>query len=235
MTATLEPVAPITAPPAPDRRRWALVGAATGLLSAIALFGVSILPIDDADLADNAQVLSKVADVEVRIWIFQTSSVLIALGLVVFGAGLHRLLRRGVPADSLLPTVAFSGTVLTATMVLVGGGISTELFWSLVHDTEIDPDTVASHLAVFNTMAWVWAGLALTMGALAVAVRRFGVAPRWIGRMSSGAVALVALTQVVPLQYLAVVPGILWLITVGIGLARADDDEPGATPAGSTI
>ena len=33
---------------------------------------------------------------------------------------------------------------------------------------------------------------------------------------------LVALSQLVPLQYMAVVPGILWLVTVGIGFARTD-------------
>jgi hypothetical protein len=34
--------------------------------------------------------------------------------------------------------------------------------------------------------------------------------------------ALVLLTQLVPLQYMALVPGALWLIAAGIGLARGE-------------
>ena len=66
--------------------------------------------------------------------------------------------------------LAVSGLLLVSAMSLVGGGICTEMFWGLTRDTaELDADTVAAQMAIFNTMAWVWAGAGLAAGAVAVA------------------------------------------------------------------
>src|SRR5690606_4951888 len=65
---------------------------------------------------------------------------------------------------------AVAGLASVAIMLLVGGGISTELFWALMQDHgKADPDIVAANLGIFDTMAWVWAGIGLTSGSLAVA------------------------------------------------------------------
>jgi hypothetical protein len=226
MTMTLDPLAAaevVPSEPTPPRRGWARTGAATGLLAAVTFFGFGVLAVDESALADNALTHQAVLDKEIAVWLFQTATALLALGLVVFGAGLHRRLLRHEPADSLVPLVALAGVLLTAGLTLVGGGISTELFWSLLQDADkVDSDTVAAQLAIYNTLAWVWAGLGLTMGAVAWAARTNPDVPRWIGRVSVVAAALVAVTQLVPLQYMAVVPGILWLVVVGVGFARAD-------------
>ena len=141
-------------------------------------------------------------------------------------AGLRRKLAAQAPADSLLPSVAAAGLWLVAAMLLVGGGISTELFWSLAQDAnEVDPDTIGAHMAIFNTMAWVWAGIGLTTGSVAVAAIRHGSLPRWLGWFSVVVTVLVALSQLVPLQYMAAFFGAPWLLVAGIGLARSERAE----------
>jgi hypothetical protein len=177
----------------------------------------------DSAMADNAVMVSHLDGVAWVVWVTQALTVLAAGLLVVFAAGLRRRLAEQEPVGSLLPGVAMTGVVLTAAMCLVGGGISTELFWHLIQDQGAsDPDTIAANLAVFNTMPWVWAGLGLSAAALASAAIRHGSAPRWLGWFSVAMAVLVVLTQVVPLQYMALVPGALWLIAAGAGLARSE-------------
>ncbi len=77
-------------------------------------------------------------------------------------------------------------------------------------------------MAIFNTMGWVWAGAGLAAGAVAVAGLRHGAVSRALGIGSVVAAGLIALTNVVPLQYMALVPGALWLIAAGISFVRAE-------------
>jgi hypothetical protein len=226
MTITLDPISAAEIRPADTttpRRAWARIGAATGILAAVTFFGFGSLPVEQDALADNALVHQAVLDKEIVVWLFQTSTVLLALGLVIFGAGLHRRLVRHEPADSLVPLVAVAGVFLTAALTLAGGGIGTEMFWSLVQDADkVDPDTIAAQLTIYDTLAWVWAGLGLTMGAVAWSARTNPGIPRWIGRVSIAGAALVALVQILPFQYMAVLPGLLWLVAVGVGFARTE-------------
>ena len=91
-----------------------------------------------------------------------------ALGLAVFGAGLAGGSTSRSPSAALRPNLAIVGLLLAAGLCLVGGGISTELFWQLWrHDDKTDPDTVLANLAIYNTMGWVWAGVGLSAGAVA--------------------------------------------------------------------
>ncbi|MGV3758859.1 MAG: hypothetical protein ACO1PW_04850 [Actinomycetota bacterium] len=231
MTATTiptgAPVAPtLRAATAPRHGRgWAWAGVAAGVagIGMIVTSG-AVVATEDA-LADNAVVLQEVIDKEAFVWAFQVLCSAAALGVAVFAAGLRRKLAAQAPADSLLPTLAASGLAAVALMLLVGGGISTELFFSLLQDYgKADPDTVGAHLAIFNTMAYVWAGIGLTAGSVAVAAIRHGSLPRWLGWFSAVVTVLVALVQIVPLQYMAAFAGAPWLIVAGIGLARADRD-----------
>ncbi len=222
---------PSTAPPrdrrsdAPPRRSgWAWAGVGAGLCGvATFLLAPSIGDVPDAIYADNALLAAELDGGAPIVWAAQVLTTTAAVLLVIFGAGLRRRLAEHEPVGSLLPTVAFSGLLLTAALNLVGGGISTELFWSLTRDVgETDPDAVISALTIFNTLPWVWAGAGLASGAVALASLRHGSAPRWIGWTSAVLTALVVLTQVVPLQYLALAPASLWLIIVGVGLARRE-------------
>lgn len=209
----------------PTRRNgWAWAGALAGVCG-LALFMVAPMVVETSDevMADNLVLATELQGSGGIVWAVQVLTSLAAVLLVVFGAGLRRRLVEQEPVTSLLPTVALAGTFLTAAMALVGGGISTELFWYLSRDVaESDPDTVAAALTIFNTMPWVWAGLGLSAGAVALASLRHGSVQRWIGWTSAALATLVLATQVLPVQYIALLPGSIWLLVTGIGLTRRE-------------
>lgn len=229
MTATITTPAGAHRAPAPDLgdaapgRGWARAGAIAGVLALVAFVTSSSMSPEQSALADNALVAQHVMDKEALVWLFQVLTVGAALGVAVFAAGLRRKLAAQAPAQSLLPALASAGLASVAVVLLVGGGSCTELFWPLVQDFgEADPDTIAASLVTFNTIAWVWAGLGLTTGSVAVAALKHGSLPRWLGWVSAVATVLIALTQLVPLQYMAAFIGAPWLIAAGLGLARAE-------------
>jgi hypothetical protein len=80
---------------------------------------------------------------------------------------------------------------------------------------------VAANLAVYNTMGWVWAGVGLAAGAVAVAGLRHDSVGRKLAWFSAVMAGLVALLQLIPLQYLAALPAALWLIVVGVAMSRS--------------
>jgi hypothetical protein len=204
---------------------WALCGVVAGLCGLVTFIVSPTLVSEWTDeiMADNELLAAELVGSEAKVWVTQVLTSLAAILLVVFGAGLRRRLAAQEPVGSLLPTVALGGTLLTATMCLVGGGISTELFWSLSEGAgATDPDTLAAQLGIFNTMLWVWAGMGLTSGAVAVAALRHGSVQRWIGWVSVVFTVLVLGTQLAPVQYMALVPASLWLVIAGAGLARRE-------------
>jgi hypothetical protein len=205
-------------------RGWAWAGVLAGVCGlAMFLVAPTVVEYSDAVMADNAVLAEQLNDSELVVWAVQVLTSLAAGLLVVFGAGLRRRLAEQEPVGSLLPNVAAAGALLTAAMCLVGGGVGTELFWYLSEDVaSSDPDTVAGALTIFNTVPWVWAGLGLSAGAVALASLRHGSVQRWIGWTSAGLAALVALTQVLPVQYIALLPGSIWLVVGGIGLTRRE-------------
>jgi hypothetical protein len=194
------------------------------VLAVVGLVVSSGISSGDQDLLkDNALLAKDVVGNQGVVWIYQVCCSFGALAVAIFAAGLRRKLAAQAPAQSLLPSLATAGLASVALMLLVGGGICTELFWHLAQDYgKSDPDTIAANLAIFDTMGWVWAGLGLTTGAVAVAALRHGSLPRWLGRVSVVVTVLIGLTQLVPFQYLAAFIGAPWLIAAGIGLARSE-------------
>ena len=187
------------------------------------------LAVPTSALADNAEVLDRIAGKGNWVWLFQALMSAAALGLAVFGAGLRRRLDDQEPAGSLAGTVALLGTGLAAALCLVGGGISTELFWSLNAASDdlakVDPDTVAANLAIYNTMGWVWAGVGLAAGAVAVAGLRHASVGRRLAWFSAVMAGLVGLLQLIPLQYLAALPATLWCVVTGVAMSRQAGGE----------
>ena len=153
------------AAPARTRRGWAYAGLLGGIGSFLFFLGPAtmISPSTDSYI-DNAKVLEELDGKQGWVWAFQTLGVTLAILIVIFALGLRRRLAGQEPAGSLVPDLAGMGLILMAIMTLVGTGISTEMFHALRHTDEVDPDTVAGHLAIYNTMAWVWAGGILTTG-----------------------------------------------------------------------
>jgi hypothetical protein len=215
--------ATLAQPAVRQSRIWALCGIGGGLLGLVGFFLTGGLAVDTDALADNELVAEAVTDAAAWVWAYQVVTVGTAILVAVFAAGLFRKLSQQGPAQSLCPMLAVSGLLLVSAMSLVGGGICTEMFWGLTRDTaELDADTVAAQMAIFNTMAWVWAGAGLAAGAVAVAGLRHGAVSRALGIGSVLAATLIALLNIVPLQYMALVPGALWLIGAGISFARAE-------------
>ncbi len=226
ISTTVDLSTPSAAPPPPvvsQNRLWAFCGIGAGVLGMVGFFLAGGLGVDTDALADNELVAAAVTDAAPWVWAYQVVTVATAMLVAVFAAGLFRKLSQQGPAQSLCPMLAVSGLLLVSAMSLVGGGICTEMFWGLIQDTsELDADTVAAQMAIYNTMGWVWAGAGLAAAAVAVAGLRHGAVSRALGVGSAVAAALVALTNVVPLQYMALVPGALWLIGAGVSFVRAE-------------
>ncbi len=198
---------------------WAGIVAGVGGLLTIVI-ATAIDPGEDA-LADNARLVAEVQGDEWLVWAYQVTGVGTAAALVLFALGLKRRLGQQEPAGSLVPGVVAAGLLLTAGMCLVGSGISTELYSGLADADQTDPDTIGANAAIFATMGWVWAGVGLTAGAVALAGRRGSVSRR-LGRTSLAAAGLIGVTQVVPLQYLALLPASLWLLAAGVSFVRSE-------------
>jgi hypothetical protein len=212
---------PSGAPTVPTRRGWAAAGWVAGLLGLAVFIGpASALSVPRAAMADNDLLVEHLRGQQGWIWAYQTSTVALALLLVVFGLGLRRRLAGQAPTGSILPDVAGAGMLLVSAMLLVGGGISTEMFHSVRNIDEIDPDTLGAHLALYNTMGWVWVGGALTTTAVAIAGLRHGSVSKALARFGVAMTVLVGLTQITPLQYLAVLPVTLFVLVCGVAQHR---------------
>lgn len=218
--------APTPAPTTSTSNRWAAAGWLAGVLAIVVfvvITGNLFVPTDA--LVDNQLVLDELDGTRGWVWAFQTGSVAIALLVAVFGLGLRRRLAGQTPAGSLLPDLAAAGMLLVSALTLVGGGISTEMFHALRNADEVDPDTVAAQLAIFNTMAWVWTGGALTTAATAVAGLRHGAIGHKVSVFAAVMTVLAAITQVVPFQYMVVLPVTLFLIVTGIAIQRDTEHD----------
>jgi hypothetical protein len=204
------------------RKGWARAGLLSGIGALTFFIGpASMLSPSKDSYAENVDVLADLEGKAPWVWAFQTSGVALAILLVIFAVGLRRRLAGQEPAGSLVPDLAALGLILMSVMTLVGTGISTEMFHALRHTDEVDPDTVSAQLAIYNTMAWVWAGGMLTTGAI-VAAARHGSVSRRLGRFAAVMTGLVALTQILPFQYLAVLPMAIFLIVVGTSMLRTE-------------
>lgn len=201
---------------------WAKAGIAAGVLGIAVFMTTGALTVDESALADNAEVAELLTDKAVWVWVYQLLGVATSLLLAVFAVGLHRRLSQQAPAGSLAPMLSLTGLLSASFMSLVGSGICTEMFFGLIQDTnELDPDTLGAQLAIFNTLGWVWIGAVLATGAVAHAGLKHGSVGRGLAIGSVVATVVVALTNIAPLQYMAMPFVALWLIGAGISFARA--------------
>jgi hypothetical protein len=203
----------------PPPRAWAWAGAAGGLIGVVGLMLTGDLyDAETGVVGDNTALAAAVAARAVLVWINQLVTVVTAVCMVVFAAGLRRHLAVQEPAGSLVPGVAAAGLALTAVALFIGGGIATELFWALTGPQPSDPDTVGAHLAIYNTTAWLWGGVGLTAGAVAIGGLRHGSVGRGLAVFSVPMALLIGATQVLPVQYISVLPSALWVLVAALVL-----------------
>jgi hypothetical protein len=214
-------------------RGWAWAGVAAGLLGPVVLLGTAGIYSQAAwNAADSAVMAASVADHTAVIWAHQGLAVLITGLLVVFGLGLRRHLAAGEPPHGLVPDVAATGVLLTAGSVFLGAGLDTELWWAVQAGAAADPDTVGSMVNWYGTASWLWGGLGLSAAAVAFGGLAHRSSGRLIGWVSAALAVVLAATQATPVQYIAVLPGALWLVVVGVaGVRRGTPQGPPADRA----
>lgn len=147
-----------------------------------------------------------------------------AVLLVVVAAGLRRRLALRTPVDSLLPEVAAGGLALTAAVLVLGLGLTTETVFGVAAEGDLLIDAefaaVAGHWV--GTIPWLWIGAGVTGVAVAVATFRHRAAARWIGWASAVLGGITLLFGLSPLQYMAGFVGPVYLLVLGLGLALGD-------------
>lgn len=208
--------------PARTSRAWAWTGVAAGVLGIVSIQASSALGASWEQTAGDADaIVADLAGKTSTLLVFHTATVLVAILVLIFAAGLKRRLDVQAPAGSLLPTVAGSGLVLTSVAALMGSGLDTQFMFGFAED-KVVPEAGAFFSDWTATIPWLWVGAGLTAVAVAVASLRHGAAPRWIGVVSLLLGGLTLLVGVSPLQYMAGFVGPVWLTVAALGFALGD-------------
>ena len=207
----------------PASRAWALAGVAAGVLAVgTVVTSSSIGAVYDEKLNGDAEgIAARLADLTPNMFAFHSITALGAVLTVAFAAGLAARLR-AVARDSIAPAIAFAGLLGTAVVSVLGSGLDTEFMTTLASD----PDAIVPEAAVMynhwvGTIPWLFtlSGLA---GLATYAVSRRGGVPRWLGRVGLVLGGLTVLLGISPLEYMAAVPGTLWMLVTAIGFLVGD-------------
>jgi hypothetical protein len=222
VTTTLEPGTAPGTTSAPTGGRWVAAGLAAGLAGAVSVAAsMGTGAVYEPDIAGDAPaIVDRLAEMVAPILVFHVATMVSALLLVVFAAGLHGDLARRLPTGSVLPAVAAFGLLLVAVAQLLGSALTTEFVFGVQ-----DPDLLVPEAAVFfghwiGTVPWLWGTAGLAAVALGMASRPGGY-PRWIGVLGYVLGGLMLLIAVSPLQYMAGMVGPVWLTVTAVGLLVA--------------
>jgi hypothetical protein len=210
-------------------RGWALAG--TGA----ALAGIATIVLSSSiDVVYRSQfegttdgVAAALQDKAPVMFAFHSVTVLGAVLMIVFAAGLYRRLRGAMP-DRLVPFVAASGLVGTAVVSVLGSGLDTEFMMPLAQGGVADDATAAMYNHWVGTIPWLWTLAGLAGLGLYAAARRVVVA-RWVGRVGLVLGGLTVLFGISPLEYLSGATGALWLLVTSLGFVFGDRRFRGET------
>jgi hypothetical protein len=205
-------------------RTWALAGLGAAIACAGTIVTSSMIDVVYRDeFAGNVDgVAEALGDKAPVMFAFHTFTMVGAVLLLVFAAGLVRRMRAVLPETSLAPTLAFAGLAGTAVVSVLGAGLDTEYMVPLIAQPEVVDDPSA---AMFNhwigTIPWLWVLAGLAGLALYVTARQGGVPP-WIGRVGLVLGGLTVVIGVSPAEYMSGIPAFLWLATTSIGFLVGD-------------
>ncbi|PRA82424.1 hypothetical protein [Microbacterium sp. MYb66] len=207
----------------PRPRLWAVTGALAAIGSIVSVFlSMSLSPeyIRGSVITSEA-INAGLMDKRPLLIAFHIATLASGLLVVIFAAGLHRRLHATTGPQSIAPLVAFAGLLLVAAAQVLGSGLDTEFLFG-VDDTAINlPGDIGFYSHWIATIPWLWAGGGLAALAVGVASRA-GAAPRWIGVTGFALGGLTLLLALSPLQYMAALPGSLWLLVTALGFALGD-------------
>jgi hypothetical protein len=202
-------------------RTWALAGLGSALLGAatVVTSGMVDLVYREEFRGDATGMAEALEDKVPVVLAFHTVTALGAVLMVVFGAGLFRRLQSTMPATSLAPLVAFAGLAGTAVVSVLGSGLDTEFMFA--GEAGTDDGSAAFYNHWVGTIPWLWTLVGLAGVALFVAARAGAVA-RWQGYAGLVLGGLTLLLGVSPLEYMAGLTGVLWLLVASAGFVVGD-------------
>jgi hypothetical protein len=204
-------------------RAWTFAGIGAGVAGLATIVTSSMMDVvyRDEFAGTTTGVADALQDKGPVMFVFHSVTMIGAVLMVVFAAGLHRRLRTVAP-DGLAPVVALAGLAGTAVVSVLGAGLDTEFMVPIAQgDGIVDDSTGALYNHWVGTIPWVWVLAGLAGLALHVTARRGGV-PRWIGVVGLVLGGLTVLLGVSPLEYLSGVTGSLWLVVTAVGFAVGD-------------
>ena len=211
--------------PASTSRAWAAVGVAA---AASAIVGIGASMASDAVYAESAQgnpaaIVDRLSDQVPQLLVFHVATMVAALLVLVFGAGLRRRLEAQAPAGSLLPAVAAAGMALVSVAGLLGTGLDTEFVFGVSDpEAKLVPEAAVVFGHWVGTIPWLWVGAGVTAVAVAVAALRHAAAPRWLGWFSAVLGVITLGFGISPLQYMAGMTGPVWLLVASLGFFLGD-------------
>ncbi|GAB3445527.1 hypothetical protein GCM10027517_26620 [Phycicoccus ginsengisoli] len=217
-----------SAPPPRTRRGRGRLWALTGPLAAVAASAGSIVadlgnPVYDPQTSGDAgRILATLAQHGGALTVFHVVTSAAALLLVVYGVGVARRLRSGLPTDSMVPGLAVAGTTITAAVLLLGTGLDTEVIEGVTRPETFVEETAALYGHWIGTIPYLWTAVGLTGLAIGWAAWRYRTVPRWIGLVALVLGGLTAVAGVSPLEYVASLPGQLLVLVTGLGFALGD-------------
>ena len=175
---------------------------------------------EDDIAGDAVAITDRLAEMVPQILFFHTATMVSALLMVVFAAGLHRQLAAATRRPTACcPAVAAPGLLLVAVALLMGSGLTTEFVFGVGDPDLLVPETAAFFGHWIGTIPWLWGAAGLT----ALAVGRGRAPPRRLRRGGSAdqpgpGRPDASASRVSPLQYMAGMVGPLWLTIAAIGL-----------------
>jgi hypothetical protein len=219
VTTTLDPGTTQGATTTPPGRHWLVAGVAAGLAGVASIAAsTGTGAVYEPDIAGDAPAITaRLAELTTPILVFHVATMVSALLLVVFAAGLHRDLAGRLPAGSILPTVASAGLLLVAVAQLMGSGLTTEFVFGVHQGDELVPEAAVLFGHWIGTIPWLWGTAGLAAVAVGIASRAGGY-PRWLGLVGHVLGGLLLLLAISPLQYMAGMVGPVWLTVTAVGL-----------------
>lgn len=199
-------------------QRWAWFGVAVAAVGVVA----TVMPSAGFSVADDipvAEMVSKLEDAKGSLLLGGGIQALASMGLIVFGAWLHRVLRDREPDDSLAPTIAFGGSLVTAAMMAMAAA-HTQLSGAMEDGVQA-PILLTIHTLEENLFAGAWCTMAVVAATVAVSALRRGTLPRWLGGVSAFVAVLLLVAQLV-VPWAGWFPAVVWVAVCSVGLRSAE-------------
>lgn len=204
----------------PEGRGWVLSGIGAGLTGAASIWlSLSSSP-PMIDKVTPEEVVAHYATMVPTLIAFHLTTVLAAVLVLPFAAGLLRRLSAQAPAGSLHGSVAMLGlTVLSAVLVL-GSGLNTQFVFGFLQPELLVASDASFYSHWIATIAWLWVTAGLAGVAVGLAGLRHGAIGKGLAIASLVLGGLTLLLGISPLQYMAGFVGPVWLLVVSLGMLR---------------